>query len=252
MAKAHAFDSAAGVEFLALDMLQTFKIERSATSAGDNMTDTLTVGVIDVGMGNIGAIKRSLESLRLVVKIIRSPTEFMCVDGIVLPGVGSYDRGVEALHRHQLWDELLTYAQKPEKSILGICLGLQLLCKSSEEGSMQGLAILDAQVLKLSSLAGYSSDYRIPNIGWNYVSAKTPLGAQFLEACGERQRYYFTHSYYVEPDNKDVTVLTSSDHSGLTAAVIDKNIWGYQFHPEKSHRFGESALKNWVNNLKCL
>ena len=216
------------------------------------MKRTLTVGVIDAGLGNIAAIKRSLENLHIAVKIIRSPTEFMSVDGIVLPGVGSYDRGIDALHRHHLWDELLDYAQKPEKSILGICLGLQLLCKSSEEGSMKGLAILDAEVLKLSNLEDYSSEYRIPNIGWNYVTAKTALGAKFLETCGERQRYYFTHSYYVQPADGDLTVLTSEDHRGLTAVVIDKNIWGYQFHPEKSHRFGEAALNNWVENLKCL
>lgn len=213
---------------------------------------TLTVGVIDAGIGNVAAIVRSLESFHLTVKIVRSAQECRHVDGIILPGVGSYDRGVEALHRNHLWDELLTHAQKPEKSILGICLGLQLLCKSSEEGSMKGLAILDAQVLKLSNLAGYSREYRIPNIGWNYVTAKTPFGAQFLETAGERQRYYFTHSYYVLPENKDLIMITSADHQDLTAVVVDNNIWGYQFHPEKSHRFGEAALKNWVENLKCL
>ena len=215
------------------------------------MIGTLTIGVIDAGLGNIAAIKRSLENLHLKVKIIRSPTEFMSVDGMVLPGVGSFDRGVDALHRYHLWDELLNYAQNPEKSILGICLGLQLLCKSSEEGSKRGLAILDAQVLKLSNIADYSSEYRIPNIGWNYVIANNPLGAKFLETCGERQRYYFTHSYYVQPADSELTVLTSEDHRSLTAAVIDENIWGYQFHPEKSHRFGEAALKIWVENLKC-
>lgn len=215
------------------------------------MTGSLTVGVVDAGMGNIAAIKRSIEGLQLAVKIIRSPSELISVDGIVLPGVGSYDRGVEALRRHHLWDELLGYAQKPEKSILGICLGMQLLCKSSEEGSMKGLGILDAQVLKLSNLAGYSSEHRIPNIGWNYVTAKAPFGAQFLKICGERQRYYFTHSYYVLPENEDLIMITSADHPDLTAVVVDDNIWGYQFHPEKSHRFGEKALKNWVEDLKC-
>lgn len=213
---------------------------------------TLIVGVIDAGIGNVAAIVRSLDSLNLSVKIVRSAAEIRCVDGIILPGVGSYDRGVEALHRNHLSDELIGFALKPKKSILGICLGMQLLCKSSEEGIKKGLAILDAEVLNLSNLNGYASEYRIPNIGWNYVTANTSFGTKFLKACGERQRYYFTHSYYVQPTNTDLTALTSTDHRDLTAAVIDKNIWGYQFHPEKSHRFGEAALKNWVENLRCL
>lgn len=216
------------------------------------MMETLIVGVIDAGMGNVAAIVRSLDSLNLSVKIVQSAEEVRHVDGIILPGVGSYDRGVDALHRSHLWDELTAFSIQPQKSILGICLGMQLLCNSSEEGSKKGLGILNAEVLNLSNLTGYSNEHRIPNIGWNYVAANTSFGTNFLSVCGERQRYYFTHSYYVQPANADMAVLSSADHRGLTAAVIDKNIWGYQFHPEKSHRFGEAALKNWVENLRCL
>ena len=216
------------------------------------MMETLTVGVVDAGIGNVAAIVRSMDNLNLSVKIVQSAEEVRDVNGIILPGVGSYDRGVDALHRSHLWDELTAFSLQPQKSILGICLGMQLLCKSSEEGSKKGLGILNAEVLNLSNLTGYCSEHRIPNIGWNYVTANTSLGTKFLDVCGERQRYYFTHSYYVQPANADLAVLTCTDHSDLTAAVIDKNIWGYQFHPEKSHRFGGAALKNWVENLRCL
>ena len=124
--------------------------QQPPSAQGIKMMETLTVGVVDAGIGNVAAIVRSMDNLNLSVKIVQSAEEVRDVNGIILPGVGSYDRGVDALHRSHLWDELTAFSLQPQKSILGICLGMQLLCKSSEEGSKKGLGILNAEVLNLS------------------------------------------------------------------------------------------------------
>lgn len=161
---------------------------------------------------------------------------------IILPGVGAFDKGMHALKQYDLINLLKDKAQCENTKILGICLGMQMFADSSEEGSSSGLGLIKGQVRRFNSI---TQNIKIPHMGWNHVIAqrKSMLFSNFEVP----PRFYFTHSYWYDCDDaSSILANTSYGHEFPSAVSINERIFGVQFHPEKSHRFGFQLLKNFA------
>ena len=207
------------------------------------------VGIIDVGVGNVGALYRSLEDLNVNVQLVSKAAKLNDVDGIVLPGVGTFDHGVRSLKNSGLWEPIKKSVVRDSMPILGICLGMQLLGNRSDEGQELGLGLISGDIKQISALSTLPSEITVPNMGWCQVNASSDRGRQFLSRCGGRQRFYFVHSYYFNTTDESNVLLSVEGCPELTAAVSNRHICGFQFHPEKSHRFGRNALLAWLRGL---
>ena len=198
------------------------------------------IQIIDVGIGNIASVANMLS--RNGAKSIRAsdPEKLSRGSKLILPGVGSFDAGINALRKHGM-DEAIFDAVKQGGYLLGICLGMQLLFSKSEEGILPGLGLIKGHV---DRIVPKDISMKIPHMGWNVVR---PVKDSSLFLSGdEEQRYYFVHSYHgVCDDQSDVTALVNHGYD-FTCAVERDNILGVQFHPEKSHRFGLALLKKFI------
>ena len=198
--------------------------------------------VLDYGMGNVGSILNMLKKIGAMGVASADPRLIEAADGIILPGVGTFDEGMERLERLDLVSVLNRQALELRHPILGICLGMQLLTRRSDEGQKPGLGWVDAETIRFFR-GQEPAPQRVPHMGWNMV---TPASAHALFDGIENPRYYFVHSYHVECRNSE-NVLATADYGGaFTAALMRDNILGTQFHPEKSHRFGLRLLENFV------
>lgn len=197
--------------------------------------------IIDYGVGNIQSVANTFEAIGCQVCVSKNSKDVEKSERIVLPGVGSFANGMKNLRDLNLIETLYEQVIKKKKPFLGICLGMQLLARDSDEkGFHKGLGWIPATVKKLQSK---DKDLRIPHVGWNDVSFgdNIPLFA----GLGRRQAFYFVHSYHVIPNSSDI-VIGTCDYGGNFAAAIQKdNIFAVQFHPEKSHRPGLQMLKNF-------
>lgn len=193
-------------------------------------------------MGNLGSIQNMLKKIGIESKIISKPNELEEATKIILPGVGAFDTGIRNLNNGG-WIEILNKRVLNDKiPVLGICLGMQLMCNSSEEGELKGLGWIDAEVKKFSFS---DTSFKIPHMGWNSVTINKNSDV-FIDDFNER-RYYFVHSFYVI-SHKTENILTSTKFGiEFTSAFQKENIIGVQFHPEKSHKFGLSFLKNFTH-----
>ncbi|MGD9601766.1 MAG: imidazole glycerol phosphate synthase subunit HisH [Gammaproteobacteria bacterium] len=199
------------------------------------------IAVIDVGLGNPRSVQNMIRKAGGEAVITRVPSEIRAAEKLVLPGVGHFAHGMESLHRHGLVEELTRFALDLGRPVLGICLGAQLLGFGSEEGpGVGGLGWLPLHCRRFPSLPGL----RIPQMGWNEIEIVRE-NALLREALPER-RFYFVHSYYMECDDPEIVVARA--HYGLDyACVVHRgNIYGTQFHPEKSHKFGLALMKAFV------
>jgi glutamine amidotransferase len=200
------------------------------------------ISVINYGLGNLGSIVNMLKKAGFDSTIISTPEDLNEATKIVLPGVGSFDTGMNNLICGG-WIEVLNKKVLEDRiPVLGICLGMQLMCKRSEEGKMPGLGWFTADVKKFKS---NDMSFKIPQIGWNTIEPKKNsflFNDDFVE-----RRYYFVHSYYVETDNTDDILATTKYGLTYTSALQRNNLLGVQFHPEKSHKYGTSLLYNFAN-----
>ena len=203
----------------------------------------MKIGIINVGLGNISSIQRMLQRVGECAKYVSSPAECIGSDALILPGVGHFDEGIRALHKANLFETLRIIGRKNEIPVLGICLGMQLLCRGSQEGSLQGLGLISADVEKFR----FPDDkkLKVPHMGWNVVrpSSSNPL----ISRSEEEQRFYFVHSYRVIPDEPNIVIGTANYGGNFCAAFQRNNIFGVQFHPEKSHRFGMALMKSFID-----
>lgn len=207
----------------------------------------MKVGIINAGLGNLASIQRMLERVGSSGKYISSRNEVAGCDALILPGVGHFDEGMRALRKADLFETIKKLGCEGKVPILGICLGMQLLCRSSEEGSEPGLGLIDADVKKFR----FSTDekLKVPHMGWNVVR---PESSNVLISQSEKeQRFYFVHSYKVIPDDPNVVIGTTNYGGDFCAAFQKDNIFGVQFHPEKSHRFGMALMKSFVEFQSC-
>lgn len=207
----------------------------------------MRVGIINSGLGNIASIQRMLERVGATSVYISSGTECVGFDSLVLPGVGHFDEGMRALRNTGLMGRVRNLVCDSGVPIMGICLGMQLLCRGSDEGTEPGLGLINADVRKFR----FSADekMKVPHMGWNVVrpASANPL----ISHTEQEQRFYFVHSYRVVPDDPNVVIGTANYGGEFCAAFQKDNIFGVQFHPEKSHRFGMALMKRFVEYSPC-
>lgn len=198
------------------------------------------ITVVDYGVGNIGALLNMFDYLGIEARASGDFREIATADKLVLPGVGAFDRAMSALRARGLVSALEETVLNRRCPVLGVCLGMQLLARRSEEGSEAGLGWIDADVRRIRPPAG--SSLKVPHIGWMEVR---PVGAGALFGVSG-ERYYFDHSYFVSCDSAEDVVAVIDYGSELCCAVSSRNVHGVQFHPEKSHRFGMRLLRSFA------
>lgn len=205
------------------------------------------IGIVQLGIGNIGSIVNMLRYIHVPAQVCEQPTALETVDKIILPGVGHFDKGMDSLRATGFLSALNEQVLVQKKPVLGICLGMQLMANTSEEGQQPGLGWIDAEVLKFNftPLAHKAhKQLRVPHMGWNQVQ---PLQSPHLFSQEEDERFYFVHSYYVKTRYpEDVLAITTYGHSFVSALHKD-NIYGVQFHPEKSHHYGMNLLQQFAS-----
>jgi len=204
------------------------------------------VKVLDLHLGNTASVVNMLRKCGASVEVATQPKMLAGADKLVLSGVGAFDAGVRALREDGWVGPLTERVAAGRTQVLGICLGMQLMCQSSEEGRLSGLGWIEAEVKRLE--LPVSSNLKIPHMGWNTVeiAKANPL----LRAEEGEQRFYFVHSYHAVCGHAEDVLATAHHGSTFTAAFSHGSIYGVQFHPEKSHRFGMALMKRFVE-LPC-
>jgi glutamine amidotransferase len=199
------------------------------------------IAIIDYGMGNIHSVNKALQLYGAQTIITNKPQEIKSADKAVLPGVGAFDDAIQELKKQDLVTYILEYVNN-KKPFLGICLGMQLLFQESEEAKKsKGLGIMQGKVKRFKESGGL----KVPHMGWNQlrkVSADCPL----LKGISDDSYVYFCHSYYPEPKDKKVNAALTDYGTSFTSMVWQDNIYGVQFHPEKSQAVGLKMLENFV------
>lgn len=204
------------------------------------ITNPKMIVIVDIGMGNLGSIQNMFKRIKVEAKASSDPSEIDKASKLVLPGVGAFDNAMQSLHEHGLIDVLNKKVIKDRTPILGICLGMQLLGTESEEGRMMGLGWINAQTVRFQM---NSNGLKIPHMGWNTVEVKGDPG---IFAGIDEPRFYFVHSYHLV-SNVGSDVLTTTHYGyDFISSVHHENIWGTQFHPEKSHKFGMKLFSNFA------
>lgn len=200
------------------------------------------ITIIDYGMGNLGSITNMIKKVGGRSRLTSLREEVLNSEKVLLPGVGSFDQAMRNLEELKLIEPIKEIALKGVP-IMGICLGMQLLANSSEEGILPGLGLIKGRVLSF----GENSGLKIPHMGWNLVDYKSncPLFKEFDQF--EETRFYFVHSFYFKCDFIENIAATTNYGFEFTSAVYNNNVMGAQFHPEKSHKFGMKMIKNLID-----
>jgi imidazole glycerol-phosphate synthase subunit HisH len=197
------------------------------------------VGILNYGIGNTGSILNMLRKLRVDASVVSTPEAVSEAKRLVLPGIGAFDACMGALQRSGLQDPVVEFAAA-RHSLLGICVGMQMLTLGSEEGDMPGLGLIRAHTKRFPPLAGL----RIPHMGWDrvrWVIPDHPLASNLTH----ESRFYFVHSFRVMCESAANSLAVCTYGGDFSAAIVSGNVAGVQFHPEKSHRFGLQLLNNF-------
>lgn len=208
------------------------------------------IAIVHCGVGNVGSVRNMFERLGAEARLVQAAEEMRGATKIVLPGVGRFDEGMRSLERSGLRAELEEMVLGQRVPTLGICLGMQLLTKGSEEGDLAGLGWIDAETVRFRFDPG-SGDPRLPHMGWNRVKRAKEHSLVASVFRMEDLRYYFAHSYHVQCDHADDVLTTTTYGYDFPSAVQKENLFGVQFHPEKSHRFGMELLRNFHRMGTC-
>lgn len=199
--------------------------------------------IIDYNMGNVASVKNMCKKIGVEVVVSSDPSVLRKASKLILPGVGSFDYGIKALHELKLTEVINERVINDKIPILGICLGMQLLTNGSEEGELEGLGLIKGYAQKFSKSL-IEKKYKIPHMGWNFI--KQENDSPLLKDLDEDYRFYFVHSYHVVCENIKNSIATTNYGYDFTCMIEKENIFGVQYHPEKSHRFGMKILKNFV------
>ncbi len=196
--------------------------------------------IIDYEVGNLGSVQNMFKKVGAPSKISKDPAVIAQATKLLLPGIGRFDYCMQALQRSGLIPLLEKKVLVEKTPTLGICVGFQMLAEKSEEGLEAGLGWLPAEVKKFKS----RTDLKVPHMGWNWV--KPLRESLLLQNFGEEPRFYFAHSYYMETRVPDFDLLQTDYGVPFTSAIQKENLYGVQFHPEKSHKFGMALFKNFA------
>lgn len=201
------------------------------------------ITILDYGMGNLGSIYNMFKRIKVKAEITSDLEKINMANKILLPGVGSFDKAVARIDELGLKEILDKKALIEKIPILGICLGMQLLTSYSEEGKLKGLNYIPAKTIKFRFNKNH---HKVPHMGWNLVN--TSNKSLLTENLPNEPRFYFVHSYFVKVvDEKNSLLKTNYGGTEFDSAIGKNNIFGAQFHPEKSHKYGMKLLENFAN-----
>ena len=203
------------------------------------------ITILNYGLGNVGSIKNILKKVGTNSNISSDTEILKNSTALIIPGVGSFDTGITLLEEKGLIGILNKLVLEEKIPVLGICLGMQLMSLESEEGEKKGLGWIDASTSKLPGLSG-----KVPNMGWRYVNVHQEN--IFFGGLQKEDRFYFVHSYYVECTNNEEILTSTQTELGFNfvSSFKKENIIGVQFHPEKSHQFGMSFFRGWLDTYQ--
>lgn len=203
------------------------------------------IAIIDYGMGNLGSIHNMLARIEADSIVTFDPSQIRKAQKLILPGVGAFDHAMKNLKDLNLIGILNEKVLELKTPILGICLGMQIMTKDSQEGDLPGLGWIDAYTKKFD-FTFLDPPLKIPHMGWNTLETKRSV--MFLAKLPQNPRFYFVHSYHVVCSNAEDVVATADYGGDFVAAFAQDNIYAVQFHPEKSHQFGMQVLKNFAQS----
>ncbi len=212
----------------------------------------MKVGVVDYGVGNLGSMARTLEEVGAQPMLITRPPDLSAADCLILPGVGNFSDCVRLLQAGGWISALRDEVLGNQRRLLGVCVGMQLLAHSSTEGMdgdvpTPGLSLIPGHV---EHLRGLGCTHRVPHVGWNSIN-RTIDDDSLLQGIPDQTDFYFVHSYAFVPSSPEY-VLAMVDYGVQVTAIVRKgNVWGTQFHPEKSSRAGFRLLRNFISEPSC-
>jgi glutamine amidotransferase len=204
--------------------------------------NTQRIAIVDYGMGNIRSVKRKFSELGYKAESVTNPDDVLLADKLVLPGVGHFANGVNQLKMRGLWDVIDEKVRKQNTPVLGICLGMQLMAKHSEEGNAEGFGWLDAEVVRFN--IDNKLKYKIPHIGWN--NSELQNNSFFTKGLRSDKLYYFVHAYHLVCHDKSEILGTTSYENNFTSIAGKNHIIGVQFHPEKSHDSANELINQFA------
>jgi glutamine amidotransferase len=194
------------------------------------------IQIVDYGMGNIGSIANMLKRIGEECRLVKNPRELKKGEKIILPGVGAFDNAMRRLNEFG-FSQAIVQQIHWGTPLLGICLGMQLLGTKSSEGQLPGLNLIPGNIIRFEREAGF----KIPHMGWNKVHFKQSSLYEGLEG----NKFYFVHSYHFVPEKEEYILGETNYGIKFVSSVNNANVYGVQFHPEKSHKYGMQLLKNF-------
>ena len=202
------------------------------------------IAIVDYGVGNLGSILNMFRKIGIEAVVTADPSGIEKAEKLILPGVGAFDTAMKNIRDLKLLDVLNQKVIADKTPVIGLCLGMQILTESSEEGKMPGLGWIKGKTIRFR-FEESRNDLKIPHMGWNTVEIKNP--SPLVEELDKNSHFYFVHSYHIDcKDKEDVTAVTNYGYD-FPSVVKKENIYGIQFHPEKSHKFGMKLLENFAN-----
>jgi glutamine amidotransferase len=205
------------------------------------------VAIVNYGMGNLASVRRALEDIGAQPYVADHPAAVYEANRVVLPGVGAFSQGMRALSDAGWVDALHDVVARQNKPLLGICLGMQMLASAGDEGgAARGLGFVPGRVERLDA---FGCHLRLPHVGWNEVifRANDPFFSQIPDASD----FYFVHSYVLVPEESEHVLATTPYDCQMASVVRNRNIFGCQFHPEKSSKAGRQLLRNFLSYVPC-
>ena len=200
------------------------------------------IAIINYQMGNLFSVANKVSQLGFEARVTSDPQDIAAAEKLILPGVGHFGRAMEELNRLDLVGPLNTAVLEKKTPILGICLGMQLMASFSEEGDSKGLGWFEANVKRF--VVDDSVSYKIPHTGWNGIILEKE--SALTTGLGSGAEFYFVHSYFFEESCRSDRLMSTDFETRFTSAVSKENIYGVQFHPEKSHRSGVKLISNFL------